>query len=446
MSSRIQLRRSLGSQWSNVNPVLAQGELGYEIDTGRFKIGNGESNWDTLPYFTIPPTDVSELANSTGYITSSSLPTKLSDLEDDINFLTQSNFNSSPAGGITSTQITNWNTAYSWGNHNVAGYLLTNTAANTYQLKNNNLDTFVSISNNLNTQGLLRKVLNTSGGYDWILDPSNYVTSADLGNINSTSINNWNTAYSWGNHATAGYITSITAENRYQLKDDDLTAIGAITANTGLLRKVAANSWTLDTNTYLTTTGAAATYQPLDGDLTAIAVLTGNSGILRKTGENLWTLDTSSYLTTTSAATTYQPLNANLTNIVGLPGNTGLLRKTAANTWTLDTATYLTANQTVTLSGDATGSGTTSISVTLANSGVGAGTYRSVTVDVKGRVTAGTNPTTVSGYGITDSLSVVSVPANPTSTGTAGQVAYDATHFYICTATNTWRRAALTTW
>lgn len=31
-----------------------------------------------------------------------------------------------------------------------------------------------------------------------------------------------------------------------------------------------------------------------------------------------------------------------------------------------------------------------------------AGTYKSVTVDVQGRVTAGTNPTTISGYGITD--------------------------------------------
>lgn len=36
------------------------------------------------------------------------------------------------------------------------------------------------------------------------------------------------------------------------------------------------------------------------------------------------------------------------------------------------------------------------------NSGVTAGTYRSVTVNAAGHVTAGTNPTTLSGYGITD--------------------------------------------
>ena len=40
----------------------------------------------------------------------------------------------------------------------------------------------------------------------------------------------------------------------------------------------------------------------------------------------------------------------------------------------------------------------------LAASGIAAGTYRSVTVDTYGRVTAGTNPTTLAGYGITDAL------------------------------------------
>jgi phage-related tail fiber protein len=44
-------------------------------------------------------------------------------------------------------------------------------------------------------------------------------------------------------------------------------------------------------------------------------------------------------------------------------------------------------------------------SIDLATTGVSASTYKSVTVDTYGRVTAGTNPTTLSGYGITDALS-----------------------------------------
>lgn len=58
--------------------------------------------------------------------------------------------------------------------------------------------------------------------------------------------------------------------------------------------------------------------------------------------------------------------------------------------------------QEVVVSGDATISNTGA--VTLANSGATAGTYKSVTVDAKGRVTSGTNPTTLSGYGITDAV------------------------------------------
>jgi len=50
---------------------------------------------------------------------------------------------------------------------------------------------------------------------------------------------------------------------------------------------------------------------------------------------------------------------------------------------------YLTANQTINVYGDVTGSGTTSITTTLANSGVTAGTYSKVTVNAKGLVTVG---------------------------------------------------------
>jgi hypothetical protein len=84
-----------------------------------------------------------------------------------------------------------------------------------------------------------------------------------------------------------------------------------------------------------------------------------------------------------------QPIDADLTAIASLSG-TGLARRTGTNTWTLDANAYLTGNQSISLSGDATGSGATSIAVTLANTGVNAGTYTKLTVDSKGRATSGT--------------------------------------------------------
>lgn len=42
-----------------------------------------------------------------------------------------------------------------------------------------------------------------------------------------------------------------------------------------------------------------------------------------------------------------------------------------------------------------------------------------------------------------DKLESQTVPVSPTDTCTAGQIAWSNTHFYICTATDTWRRAAI---
>ena len=50
MANRIQLRRGGAQEWANANPTLAQGELGVELDTGRIKIGDGVTAWNSLRY------------------------------------------------------------------------------------------------------------------------------------------------------------------------------------------------------------------------------------------------------------------------------------------------------------------------------------------------------------------------------------------------------------
>ena len=61
MAVQIQLRRGTAAQWTVINPVLAQGEMAVELDTGKFKIGDGIKDWNALPY----PSNIGTLGSIT---------------------------------------------------------------------------------------------------------------------------------------------------------------------------------------------------------------------------------------------------------------------------------------------------------------------------------------------------------------------------------------------
>ena len=44
------LKRGKLVDWENKNPVLAQGEPGYVLDTNQLKIGDGQTPWKDLPF------------------------------------------------------------------------------------------------------------------------------------------------------------------------------------------------------------------------------------------------------------------------------------------------------------------------------------------------------------------------------------------------------------
>jgi hypothetical protein len=50
MTSRLQQRRDTAANWTANNPILAQGEIGLETDTDKWKMGNGSSAWTALAY------------------------------------------------------------------------------------------------------------------------------------------------------------------------------------------------------------------------------------------------------------------------------------------------------------------------------------------------------------------------------------------------------------
>lgn len=46
----IQHKTGTASQWTSVNPTLAKGEIGFETDTAKMKIGDGVTTYNNLPY------------------------------------------------------------------------------------------------------------------------------------------------------------------------------------------------------------------------------------------------------------------------------------------------------------------------------------------------------------------------------------------------------------
>jgi hypothetical protein len=48
MANRIQLRRDTTANWENTNPVLADGEPGYDIVTNEVRVGDGSTTWTGL--------------------------------------------------------------------------------------------------------------------------------------------------------------------------------------------------------------------------------------------------------------------------------------------------------------------------------------------------------------------------------------------------------------
>ncbi len=147
--------------------------------------------------------------------------------------------------------------------------------------------------------------------------------------------------------------------------------------------------------------------QPLNSVLTAISGIATN-GIIVRTGSGAAASRTLAapsrgFTITNADGVSGNPtfvLANNLSAIEGLLSTGFAVRTSGSDAWAQRTITG-TAGRTTVTNGDGVAGNPV---IDLGTSGVGAGTYKSVTVDVYGRVTAGTNPTTLAAYGITDAV------------------------------------------
>ena len=127
-------------------------------------------------------------------------------------------YSASPAAGILSSNISNWDTAYGWGNHASAGYLTSETSHSD-----------VVVDGDFTSAGLMSRG-GSSGTYSIVTDNSN----------------NWNTAYGWGNHASAGYLTSytVTASDLNSISVTALSDVNTAGASVNDVLKWTGSAWT----------------------------------------------------------------------------------------------------------------------------------------------------------------------------------------------------------
>jgi Phage-related tail fibre protein len=176
----------------------------------------------------------------------------------------------------------------------------------------------------------------------------------------------------------------------------DVVDIANLNDNSDILDSAVAAKAPLDSPTFTGTVTAANL--KVSGPITS-TVATGSAPMAVTSTTKVTNLNADKLdgydASTTAVANTIPVYNSSAQLVGGITGNAA-------------TATKLATARAISLTGDGAasvtfdGSAAASGTLTLSNSGVSAGTYRSVTVDAKGRVTAGTNPTTISGYGITD--------------------------------------------
>jgi hypothetical protein len=163
MASQIKLRRDTAANWTaNSTVVLAQGEPGFETNTGKLKIGDGTSTWAQLNYFGgfsitdfgegFSLTDDDKIVTNKLYSTNSTQPTQHYRLELDTNGVIRlpdgSIINGSTIRGIAGTSELNYTgitigpnsndaeKTWMWVDHANA-YISTNNFANTWTFGNN---------------------------------------------------------------------------------------------------------------------------------------------------------------------------------------------------------------------------------------------------------------------------------------------------------------------
>lgn len=205
----------------------------------------------------------------------------------------------------------------------------------------------------------------------------------------TASQTNWDTAYTnritslttTGSSGSATLVSNTLNVPTYtlaglggQASSTNLTSLAGLSyVSASFVKMTSAGTFGLDTNTYLTANQTITLSGDISGSGTTSITTTLATVPVAKGGTGATDAATARSNLGLSIGSNVQAWDGDLDAIAAIAGTSGLLKKTAANTWSLDTSVYLTANQSITLSGDVSGSGSTSISVTLGTVAVAKG-------------------------------------------------------------------------
>mgnify|MGYP003309879132 FL=1 len=291
--------------------------------------------------------------------------------------------------------------------------------------------------------------------------------------VTTTQILNWNTAYSWGNHGSQGYLVGYGAVSNHS----DVAITGA---SNGQLLQYNGSNWTNFTPTYLTSYSETDTLDSVVGrgattnknfTLTGAPALPGRLDV-QNNGSFAISLNASPGVGISTADGIGLFIGNIATNVwrAQIDGATGAITGASFSTAGSLTAgsmvvgglTYPTVNGTNghVLTSDGTGNvtwqaqsgGGGGASVTISDTAPAAsagdlwwesdsGRLKIYYQDVDTSQWVDCNPPLTQ-----DRIASSSAPSSATDNGTPGDIRYDSSYVYICISLNTWKRAALTTW
>ena len=486
MSTRIRLRRDTAANWTSNNPTLTTGEMGYETNTGKFKIGNNTDAWTALAY---------------------SITAELS--EGNLNDLKDVTITSAANGDFLRWNGSAWiNDAVNLSTDTVGSFVESLVAGTGITLTNNSGEgaTPTVAVDTSTIQAKVANVTDTEIGYlDGVtsaiqtqIDTKSPLASPTFtGTVtipSGASISGFaplasptftgtvtlpDNTVALGTKTTGSYVESLVAGTGVTLTNNSgETATPTVAVNTSVIATrayVEATSSGLNWHDSVNqATTAVLPYTPTYSNGTAGvgATLTGASnarlqidGINTTTNQRVLVKNQASgvqngiYVVTNQGSESVPfvltrvsdfdssagvgvissgeavyvvngATNAGQGFVVSSSGtgtNDAHVVNTDAITFTQFTGTStFVAGDGLSFSGNTVNVATASSgrivvnadSIDLASGVSSTGTYKSVTVDTYGRVTSGTNPTTLSGYGITDAAP----SASPTFTGTVSGI------------------------